>query len=196
MMIGKLRGTVGEILDKSLIVDTEGGVGYAVRIAEPVLLGLERDTPIELYTHMHVREQELSLYGFLTKEELRIFTILIDISSIGPKSAMNILSHATLERLVKAVQTQDVLFFSQIPGVGKKTSQKILLELSSKFGAEFSMDAVQITPADQMLVQALMSLGFQKKEAIDAIDTAKPTGTLEEKITICLQHLSKNNGSA
>ncbi|PJE62906.1 Holliday junction branch migration protein RuvA, partial [Candidatus Roizmanbacteria bacterium CG10_big_fil_rev_8_21_14_0_10_39_6] len=89
-MIGKLRGTVGEILDKSLIVDTEGGVGYAVRIAEPVLLGLERDTPIELYTHMHVREQELSLYGFLTKEELRIFTILIDISSIGPKSAMNI----------------------------------------------------------------------------------------------------------
>ena len=193
-MIGKIKGTVGEILGKNLIIDTDGGVGYAVRMAEPILMTLEIGSPIEVYTYMHVREQELSLYGFVSREELRIFAILIGISSIGPKSAMNILSHATLEKLVQAVQAQDVSFFSHIPGVGKKTAQKILLELSSKFGAEFSMDAVQITPVDQTLAQALTSLGFQKKEAIDAINKAKPVGTLEEKITLCLQYLSKENG--
>ncbi len=188
-MIGKITGTVSDIVSDSLIIDTASGVGYRLFVPHRTLVATNPGTSVSLYVYTHVRESELSLYGFSMKDELTLFSILLDVPGIGPKSALVIVGHASLEDLYGAIQTQNVLFFSTIKGVGKKTAQKILLELSSKFGSRFSLDLVK--PEDDELVEALTHLGFQKKEIMDAIRQAKPHGTLEEKIAQCLQLLAR-----
>lgn len=189
-MIGKLTGIISDHFSDSLVVDTVSGVGYHVFVSKDTLLTTKDGSSITLYIHTHVRESELSLYGFSSKNELLLFTILLDVSGIGPKSALAIVNHGPIEDLYTAIQKQNLAYFSTMKGVGTKTAQKILLELSSKFGTHFSLDDA-MNPAADELTEALTNLGFQKSEIIKAIQKVKPTGTLEEKIAQCLQLLAR-----
>ncbi len=191
-MIGKLTGVADEIEANYILLKTDGGVFYKIFLPAIVIRRLKPSETLTLYIHMHVRENEISLYGFETKDQLTIFNILIDIPNIGPKSAMNILGFNPVEKLVEAVKAQDGLYFSQIPGVGKKTAQKILLDLSSKFEVEFILPKKSFTEDDRALLEALVSLGFSRHEANKAMERIPREGKLEERITFALKNLNKN----
>lgn len=190
-MIGKLYGTIDEIESNSLILKTTGGVGYKVILSESLLSKLSLNQEVVLHIYTHVRENEISLFGFKNKNEILIFNLLIGVSGVGPKTAMNIMSNGTIDNLILAVKSQNVSFFSGISGIGKKTAQKILLELSSKFDTEFSLSKTIFNKEDELALQGLISLGFNKSEASEAISKVEHTGMAEDRITAALKLLNK-----
>lgn len=192
-MIGKLYGVIDELELTYALIRMTDGVCYKVFLPAHSLKTLTKDAPAAIYTYHHVRENEVNLFGFLTKDELMAFTILISISGVGPKTAQTILGYGELSKLVAAVKTQDVEYFSHIPGIGKKTAQKILLELSSKFNTEFQMPKVSFTEDEKTLLDALLSLGFKRNEALPIIDKVSTKGTLEQRITESLQLLDRKS---
>ena len=189
-MIGKLYGTVDEIEGNNVLLKTGDGVCYSVLLASNHIHNLVVGKPIVLYIHTHVREDELKLFGFVTKEEQKIFNMLIAISGIGPKSGITILGYNEVSKLITAVRAQDYEYFSHIPGIGKKTAQKILLELSTKFDVEFKAPKVTFTEEDKILVEALVSLGFTRPEALTVMDKIPSDLTIEQKITKALKLLN------
>lgn len=189
-MIGKLYGTVDEIDGNNVLVKTGDGVCYNVLLPINHVHTLTVDQSIVLYIYTHVREDELRLFGFVTKEEQKIFNMLIAISGIGPKSGMAILGYNEVAKLITAVRAQDYEYFSHIPGVGKKTAQKILLELSTKFDVEFKAPRVTFTEDDKILIEALVSLGFTRPEALTVMDKIPSNVTIEQKITEALKLLN------
>lgn len=190
-MYGKIIGIVEEVEENFVLVKLNSGMCYKIYAPAQILRQLKPNANITLYLHTHVREQEISLYGFSTKEELKIFNILIAISGIGPKLAINILGFNPLPQLFKAIETQNLDYFSQIPGVGKKTAQKIMLELSSKFDAEFQLPKKAVTQQEKTLLEALLSLGFSRSEALETITKVTKSASLEEQITQALKLLNK-----
>ncbi|MFA6004917.1 MAG: Holliday junction branch migration protein RuvA [Patescibacteria group bacterium] len=190
-MIGKLYGTVDEIEGTSVLVKTADGVCYNVLVSASHANNLTIEQSVVFYIYTHVREDELRLFGFITKEEQKVFHMLIAISGIGPKSGMTILGYNKLEKLMTAVRAQDYQYFAGIPGIGKKTAQKILLELSAKFDVEFKLPKVTFTEDDKTLIEALVSLGFTRPEAFTVMDKISPDKSIEEKITEAL-HLLNN----
>ncbi|MEK9178986.1 MAG: Holliday junction branch migration protein RuvA [Patescibacteria group bacterium] len=192
-MIAKLTGVVESIESQYVIIDTTSGVGYKVFLPARTLSKVIKGSKVSFHIYTHVREDDLSLFGFETTEDERIFQILHGVSGIGPKSALNILGHAEADKLVTAVREQNSLFFSNIPGIGKKTAQKILLELSTKFNAEYQLPKIAFTEDDKLVVEALVTLGFRKPEALEILEKLPPGDTLELKITKALQLLERKS---
>jgi Holliday junction DNA helicase RuvA len=177
-MIAFLRGTLLEKHPNQAIVDT-GGVGYDVQIPVSTFSALpDRGAEVRLRIHTHVREDALSLYGFLTIEEKTIFEKLITVSGIGPTLAIKVLSGLNTADLVTAIRNSQVEQLVRIPGVGKKTAERIVLELKDKFVT------VGITPppaevlkdVDQDVLSALMNLGCNRAAAEGAVRKAKAAG--------------------
>jgi Holliday junction DNA helicase RuvA len=137
-MIGSIKGKVKMRAEKFVIIETESGVGYKVNILmDPKGLNIvptQEDT--SLFIHTHVREDSLELYGFHTYSELEFFEMLINISGIGPKGALAILNINSIDTLKKAIKTGDTGYLTKISGIGKKTAEKIVLELRDKIGNE------------------------------------------------------------
>jgi len=190
-MIGKLKGTVSEVENSYILLEVHS-VFYKVYLPQIVLKALKSDQEYSCYTHFHVRENEISLYGFPDKEYLYVFNLLLNVPNVGPKSALTIIGYDTLEKLIAAVQKQDALYFSQIPGIGKKTSQKILLDLSTKFNVDYKMQKQEVTAESQMVVEALLTLGFKKHQAYEAIEKLPPDLPLEKKITLAIRNINPN----
>lgn len=190
-MIGKLKGIIDEINKNYLLLNVKD-VYYKLFIPNILLKSLKIGDTQTFDIHFHVRENEISLYGFSDKKYLRIFNILISISSIGPKSALNIIGYDSLDKLLSAVQNQNAAYFAKIPGIGKKTSQKILLELSNKFEIEFKPKDTTISDQDKLVVEALTTLGFTKAEAYTAVPKLNKDDTLEQKITDAIKNLNTN----
>jgi len=188
-MIGKLKGNVAEIENSYILLDVNS-VFYKVFLPQMVMNSLKLGQEYSCYTHFHVRENEISLYGFPDKEYLYVFNLLINVPNIGPKSALTIIGYNTLDKLIAAVQKQDAVYFSQIPGIGKKTSQKILLDLSTKFNVDYKLEKQEVTAESQMVVEALMSLGFKKHEAYEALEKISQDLPLEEKITLAIRNMN------
>lgn len=153
-MIGSLRGTVLEVHAASLLVEANG-VGFAVKAASPVLSSLHAGEDCFLYIHDHVREDARDLYGFLSRGELEFFERLLGISGVGPKVALTILSAGSLDAVRRAILQGDLATLTSVPGVGKKTAQKIILELKGQLVEEEGMSA-----GDAEVVDALVSLGY------------------------------------
>lgn len=153
-MIRSLTGTIAHQLPTGVIVDV-AGVGYLVAV--PLRVNPTLHSVVTLFTHHHVREQEQSLYGFLTLDELAAFESLLAVSGIGPKSALAILSIASADQLTKALETDDVSFFASIPGSGKKTAAKIIVELKGKL-------APASTSGSTELRDALAALGYGPRD--------------------------------
>ncbi len=176
-MIALLRGTLVDKNPSRLIVDT-AGVGYDVQVPLSTFYVLgEPGTPVTLRIHTHVREDMIALYGFATPLELNLFERLIAINGIGPKLALAVLSGIEPADFVRAIRTQDVARLTAIPGIGKKTAERIGLELKDRLPvalqASGTESAAATRPEDQLredLLSALLNLGYQRAVADKAID--------------------------
>jgi Holliday junction DNA helicase RuvA len=192
-MIGLLTGTVYQKL-KNPIILMVGGVGYCVHVPPNVLNVLTQDATHTLFIHTHVRDDALDLYGFSSQDQLDLFTLLLTVSGIGPRTALAIIDRGAPE-IYKAIAKGDVDFFTTIPRLGKKNAQKIIIELKSKLGSIGDLDLSEdISGQTGQLLDALMAMGFARKEAIVAIKKLTTSEqTLEQKIRKSLQFLGRNN---
>jgi len=191
-MIGFLNGEVVARDDPYIVIDV-GGVGYRVVVANGVLSNIEKNGKVKLFVYTHVREDAISLFGFLDSLDLKLFENLISVSGVGPKTAMNIFSIGNREEIIQAIVTNDVPFFSSVPRLGKKNSQKIIIELKSKFGSIEDLDLTKIDVKENSeVIAALRNFGFSSREALEALKNIKGEGkSTEEKIRLALKELGK-----
>lgn len=173
-MIATLTGKVAEVGGESCIIDVNG-VGYRVLMPLPALetLGRTIDT-VKIYTHFHMREDGISLFGFLTPEEKAIFEKIIGVSGIGPKTARAILSNVSGDSFREAIESEDHRVLTGISGVGLKTAQRLILELKGKLGrvtgTEGSKGVSRYVSVTGDAVDALVALGYPQKEAAAAVE--------------------------
>lgn len=200
-MIAFLRGRVLEKQPNRIIVDVQG-VGYELLVPLSTFYDLgEEGTETSLRVHTHVREEALQLYGFLTELERQLFERLIAISGVGPKLAIAILSGMDPRDLVTAVQRGDVARLTGIPGIGKKTAERLVLELRDRLMQFAPPPVADVAPAESGadrvrtdLLSALQNLGYhrpQAEKAIDATLAATPAPTLEQALRAVLRELTR-----
>lgn len=163
-MIGWVEGTVAGAVRDTVVVNTAGGVGYRLFVMSTVLASAQVGERVGLWTHLAVREKSHDLYGFAHKEELHWFELLLTVSGIGPRSALGVMNSADTKTLEGAIAAQDATILAQAVGIGKKTAEKIVLELKEKVEPSASTEGAH----NGELVEALMSLGYSAKEARDA----------------------------
>lgn len=180
-MIGKIKGTLREVDGTTGLIETASGVSYLLYLTPP-MLALSPESEVDLYTYLQVRDDALVLFAFEHKRQLELFKLLITVSGVGPKSAYGIISFTKADELRQAIQDNDVNFFTHIPGLGKKTAMKIILELAQKLKEDFTMDKMQLSDDDKTVIDALVALGFKIQEARQ-IQTKIPQNlSVEEKI--------------
>ena len=191
-MIGRLTGVIAEKSPPQVRIDV-GGVGYEVDVPMSSFYNLpglgERTT---LLTHFVVREDAQLLYGFLTHEERATFRQLIRISGIGPRTALSILSGLSVGELSQAVTQQQAGRLVKVPGIGKKTAERLLLELKGKLGPDLGQPGAAVANDTQGdIVQALIALGYNEREAAAALKALPPDIGVAEGIKLALKALSK-----
>ena len=190
-MIASLSGRI-ESLGSDAAVINVGGVGFQVYMPTSALttLGREGDT-VKVYTHTHVREDAITLYGFPTAEELWLFETLLGVTGLGPKLALAMLSSLTPDQIRMAIATGSTEMLDMIPGVGKKVASRIILELKEKIGAGLTVSAAPETKENADVLAALTALGYSPAEAVKAVANlpADAKLKLEEKVKLCLQFL-------
>ncbi|MBX4181490.1 Holliday junction branch migration protein RuvA [Candidatus Parcubacteria bacterium] len=188
-MISSLSGTVRH-KDLHYIVVDVGGVGYKVAVTTDVSLEATPSSPIFLWTHLAVRENALDLYGFLDKETLEIFELLITISGIGPKTALGILNVASPATLRQAVGSSDTSYLTRVSGIGKKNAEKIVLELKDKLKVSES-DKVTDTRGEGDALEALVSLGYTERDSREALKkVSKDVQGAAERVKVALKNLA------
>ena len=160
-MIGKLKGTVSEIHGSEALVETSGGVFYWVFITPDMLGNFVIGDPVEIYTYHSIKEDEQKLFAFQTYEALRMFTLLISVDGVGPKTGYTIVCTSAIGDIRRAIRESDVTFFQKIKGIGKKTAQRILVDISGAMGTDFDLQASQEAEVDKDALAALESLGFK-----------------------------------
>lgn len=192
-MIGALKGVIEHRDDPFLIVDVHG-VGYKVLVPTTVLAKISgTGEEIKLFTHTHVREDVLELFGFTEHADLKLFEYLIGVSGVGPRTALGIFSVGSRNAIVQAISEGNVSFFTSVPRLGKKNGQKIIIELKNKLGAGGDLDLSDTSGNDQgELISALKAFGFSAAESQEAIQALNGKGdTVEEKVKLALKYLGK-----
>lgn len=190
-MIGSLRGKIIKKGDKYLILEVLG-VGYRVNISPETLSKVSEQKEIFVFIHTHIREDAFDLYGFLTQEELEFFEMLITISGIGPKGALAILAVASIDVLEKAIGSGDIGYLTKISGIGKKTAEKMVLELRDKLIGKAKSEKGENYLRDELdALEALKSLGYTQNEAREALKNISSEMNTNEKIREALKILSK-----
>jgi len=188
-MIACLSGTVRRKDLNAIIVDVSG-VGYKVLVTTETALEAAPSSPIFLWTHLVVRETSLELFGFLDKETLDIFELLITISGIGPKTALSILNVATPSMLRQAVASEDITYLTRVSGIGKKNAEKIVLELKDKLKIT-KEDKGRDLRSEGDALEALVSLGYNERDARSALkQVPKETEGASERVKAALKLLS------
>jgi len=191
-MIASLEGILEYRAADSVIVNV-GGIGFQVYVSSSTLsqLGAIKDK-VSLYTHLHLREDNASLYGFASTEELALFRNLISVSGVGPKLALALLSALSPEQLVMAIASGNVDVISQVSGVGKKVASRLVVELRGKMEKQWEGTILPLASEDTEAVAALTSLGYSLRESTQAIfSLPNPDGmSLEEKVKAALQQLA------
>jgi holliday junction DNA helicase RuvA len=202
-MIGQLRGRLTDKRPNQVLVDV-GGVGYLVQVPLSTYAALgELHTEVTLLIHTHVREDALTLYGFLSSREKHFFEMLLSASGVGPSLALKILSGMSVEELVPAIRGGDLARLTKIPGVGRKTAERIVVELKDKLDAvtiEVERPAAS-SPAgiEADVVSALVNLGYEVRAAEGAVAEARRengAGNFEKLLRTSLQSLSAPKGRA
>ncbi len=190
-MIASLLGKL-EAIYTSFVVVNVNGIGYQVFVPTRTLAELGSvGAEVKLYTHLHVREDNLSLSGFATPEELRLFETLLTDSGIGPKLALALLSALDAEPVMMAIASGDTELLRGVPGIGKKTAERIVLELKDKIGTELlAVPLSQSAAGTSEVVSALVSLGYSVSEATRAAASVPASAdlSLQEKIKLALQY--------
>src|SRR3989344_6506536 len=187
-MISFMSGIVAEKRARSAIIDV-GGIGYKVWATDDTLNKITVGAKTKLRTHHTVREDAQELFGFLDEDDLLLFELLIKISGIGPKTALNILNVATPETLRRSITSGETAYLTKISGIGKKTADKIILELREKLGA--SEEGTTLKEEVDAL-EALKSLGYSHAEAREALrDVPKEIASTSDKVKHALKMLGK-----
>jgi Holliday junction DNA helicase RuvA len=190
-MIAGLHGKLQALGSDWAIIDV-GGIGFQVHMPTSTqsILGATGEE-VELHTHLHLREDNATLYGFATTEELGLFQTLIGVSGLGPKLALAMLSTMSVEKLIIAIATGNIDLLTMVPGIGKKTANRIILELKDKIGAGLiALPAAQLAEENTEVLAALTSLGYSVTEATRAVASLPPSSdlSLEERIKLALQY--------
>jgi len=178
-MIGRIKGKLVEINGNIGLVETSSGLSYEVFLP-PALYAHPLNAAVEIDAHI--------LFGFKDKKDKELFKLLLSVSGVGPKTAFQVTSYTGSDELISAVQTNDVAYFSKIPGLGKKTAMKIILELSQKLKSEFDMQKMNLSDEDKTVVDALMALGYKSQEAKQALSKISKGLSIEEKIKEALKN--------
>ncbi|MFY9174593.1 MAG: Holliday junction branch migration protein RuvA [Peptococcia bacterium] len=192
----------GELIKKEpdYVVLLVGGIGYRLMVSAITLAAMPTiKNSVTLYTHLHVREDELTLYGFATEEEKELFAILLSVSGIGPKLAMAVLSKMNVMEFKRAIILGDTAMLTTIPGVGKKTAERMILELKDKVGkldteADSEMQITTDSPATDLrsqAVTALLALGYSLAEAQKAVPLNAQAETVEDLVRLGLKNLAR-----
>ncbi len=197
-MYAYIKGSL-EVKTRGYIVIEVNGIGYKIFMSETAIAELgEIGQVVKVHTYLKVKEDEMSLYGFNTNEELRMFELLLSVSGIGAKSAINILSNITPSSFALAVITNDVAKIKALPGIGPKGAQRIILELKDKLNKEQDIEEVEKqvekvihTQKYNEAISALQVLGYSKKEIEKALQGVKEELTVEEIIKLGLKNLAR-----
>lgn len=189
-MIGSLTGTV-DYKDASCLIVAVGGVGYKVYI--PVSISSNVGDQIKLFTHTHVREDVLELYGFTDPTDLKVFEYLISVSGVGCKTALGVFSVGSRKEIITAITSNDVAFFTSVPRLGKKNAQKIIIELKNKLGGQEDLDLSAADSDDaNEVIAALKTFGFSPAESRAALKGLNGQGeSVSEKVRLALKYLGK-----
>jgi Holliday junction DNA helicase RuvA len=192
-VIARLTGTVVTLGKDSMVVQV-GGLGLAVFVPQTLLDGrVQVGQKVTLFTHLHVRENELALYGCGSEEELAVFRLLLGVSGIGPKVALAILSSLPPDRLQAAIAQEDVVTLARVPGIGPKTAKKLVFDLKDKVEVEVMPGEPQpiLTEADADLIAALTTLGYSVAETQEAISSLpREPLPLEERVRLALAYFA------
>jgi Holliday junction DNA helicase RuvA len=190
-MIGRLTGLLAEKNPPQLLVDV-GGVGYEVDVPMSTFYNLPAlGERVSLLTHFVVREDAQVLFGFLSAEERATFRQLVKISGIGPRTALSILSGLSVGELAQAVSLQESGRLIKVPGIGKKTAERLLLELKGKLGPDLALPTSVANDAQADILQALVALGYSDREAALALKSLPAEVGVSEGIKLALKALAK-----
>lgn len=188
-MIASISGKVIQLTKESVIIDISG-LGIEVFVPKTLLGETEAGDLLYLYTYMLVREDNISLYGFTSLEEKQLFLQFLAVGGIGPKLSLAILSSLSIDNIRSAILSEKPDYFSRVPGIGKKTAQKIIIQMQGKLPEGEGLGIRSITDVDDAVVDALISLGYSVVEAQTALQSL-PKGTtddVETKLRIALQY--------
>jgi Holliday junction DNA helicase RuvA len=201
-MIGYVRGTVSHLAVDHCFIDVQG-IGYRVFIAQSTRQKITISAVVSLFTYMYVREDALMLYGFYTQDEYDLFLQLTSISGIGPKVAMGILSAIDPQQFRLAISQKNIGILTKLPGVGKKTAERVILELKDKIGLitendlnEDSISGVSVSTGDviEEVLQALLALGYNQNEIMPVLKKIEKNGhSVEELLKLALREFMGGN---
>jgi Holliday junction DNA helicase RuvA len=192
-MIGRLSGQLAGKAPPQVLVDV-GGVGYELDVPMSTFFNLPAlGERVTLLTHFVVREDAQVLFGFLTAPERDAFRLLVKISGVGPRTALSVLSGLSVAELAQAVSLQDSARLVKVPGIGKKTAERLLLELKGKLGPDLALPsaAAAATEAGNDIVQALVALGYNEREAQAALKALPPDVGVSDGIKLALKSLNR-----
>ena len=201
-MIGYLKGELAEIKESYVVMEV-GNIGYEVYLPSSAILELPaKGSTIKLYTYLHIREDAIGLFGFLTKDDLEMFKLLITVNGIGPKGALGILSSITADDIRFAVLAEDAKAIAKAPGIGNKTAGKLILELKDKFKLESAFEQKLANQAEKLggsgifgmreeAIQALTVLGYSASDALKLVNQIDITEGMssEELLKLCLKRM-------
>lgn len=191
-MLARIKGKIEYAKDNFVIVEV-GGLGYKIFLSTYAMGKVAGQERGEFFLHTYVREDTLALYGFLASEELEMFELLISISGIGPKAALSILSIATPKTIKTAILNNDASILTKVSGVGKKTAERVILELQNKVGG-ISADEQDEAMSDSDAIEALMAMGYSTSDARDALKLVSSDITdIGKRVSAALKNLGKKN---
>ncbi len=190
-MISKIKGQVKELNSNKVVIETPAGLFFEVFISPKIADSLELESFVELEVLLVVTEKFFGFYGFETREEKEVFSRIEKIPGIGHKLAYNIISFAQLEKIAQKCKEGDIDFFVQIPGVGRKTAKKLIIELGNIFEEEIKVQNLFVNEEDRLLIEALKTLGYKLSEIKEIIPKVERGLSLEERLKKALKFLSK-----
>lgn len=190
-MIAHIFGKVAEKFDSSVIVDVNG-VGYEIQLAASDFDSVEIDSEVKFFTYHHIREQSQELYGFSSLVAKKLFEMLITVQGVGPKAALAILSLGDHEAVRNAIAGSDAIFISRASGVGKKTAERVVIDLSDKVGHVImsnvnNLGYSRIVPGNDEALEALMALGFNLNDASKALEDVSTELSVSERVKQALR---------
>lgn len=197
-MFAYIKGTLEELGEDYIVVDCSN-IGFMIMTSKNVIASVKTGEVVKVYTHLNVREDDMSLYGFINKEELNLFKLLINVNGIGPKGALSILSTLTVYDLKMAILSEDFKLISKANGIGAKTAQRVVIELKDKIKLDdissgFSSDDLSVDVNNDTITEvasALISLGYSNTEAAKAINKVsdKESLTVEQLLREALKKM-------
>lgn len=190
-MIATLEGPIGNVGETFLII-VVGGVGLRVFVPRTLLEDVEIGRKIHLHTHLIVRETELTLYGFETGDDLRLFEVLISVNGVGPKLGQTILSSLSPDHIRNAIMQEDAAVLQRVPGIGKKTAERILFSLRDKLDFKQAANTPLVSNVDADVIDVLTTLGFSIVEAQAALQKLpRDVKSADDRVALALKYLDQ-----